>query len=684
MSYWLVLPSNHGDLGKSLVSMMKRNLPYLIDSVPEQYRNDSAAQAANTGFEGRVSCDAFLVDKADCSEIDVTAPVQLGNLGWVAHNLWWQYRYTLDPEALSTCISILKRAVGYYMRLMYRELDGKLHLPIAESPEYANANDTNYDLALFRWGVGVLMHANESGLLRDSVVLGSTGSEDRDDYARWLEVAQQLTAFPTDNKTGLLIGEGVELAHGHRHWSHLFSLFPTTLLNPGATSNDTGDDPDGTVSGGARDSASVADYDDGPSRLHSPLAVQSLDHYAQVNGADKFNPTIDNGFPRVAISVMSGMAGRPSAAYHNISNWLLAKTAANDGYGGGSMAVNLGPNTMYQEAGGAPCNESPLGAAFAIQTWLLSSWSFGPPEAALKTDVIRVFSVVPPSWKSGALSIGGMSAEGGYTVSGAYKHGKTEWVHLAATSLGNTRHLELITDMAAPLITSSATGGIRAELLRIEGEHNVYRLTMDPSQAVLLQPAGSLVPTNPLHVSASAWPLLNGSGDGANYWGKHKRMHFPPMPPPPPPPPPRPRPPAPSPAVTCASSSGKVPGYTCYETRCAGDSKPYPRENCGDDLCHPSSSDSELLLPPTDALCALVPDGPNASVVAAARCSDFDGCTTFARSPAYTPGHCKSTSLDDVGDGSSGGVCFKYFTSGKAGLSPARTWTAWVNDATAQ
>ena len=48
MSYWLVLPSNHGQLGNSLVRMMKRNLPYLIASVPPEYRNDSAAQVRAT------------------------------------------------------------------------------------------------------------------------------------------------------------------------------------------------------------------------------------------------------------------------------------------------------------------------------------------------------------------------------------------------------------------------------------------------------------------------------------------------------------------------------------------------------------------------------------------------------------------------------------------------------------
>ena len=96
MSYWLVLPSNHAQLGNSLVKMLKRNLPYLIQSVPLAFQNDSAAQAANTGWEGRASCEAFLLknDSTDCFEHQPEggAAVQLGNLPWVAHNLWWQYR----------------------------------------------------------------------------------------------------------------------------------------------------------------------------------------------------------------------------------------------------------------------------------------------------------------------------------------------------------------------------------------------------------------------------------------------------------------------------------------------------------------------------------------------------------------------------------------------------------------
>ena len=189
----------------------------------------------------------------------------------MAHNLWWQWRYTLDPEALATTVLILRRSVAYYLRLMSRGADGKLHLPIADSPEYASAPDTNYDLALFRCGVGTLLRIADTGL--DPSLKSDPA------YPQWKTVTRDLVAPPTDAETGLLIGDGVELKGGHRHWSHLFSLFPTALLNPGP-----GDD-------------------------HSAVALQSLDHFVRMNGAENFNPSVTNGFPRVAISVMSGQAG---------------------------------------------------------------------------------------------------------------------------------------------------------------------------------------------------------------------------------------------------------------------------------------------------------------------------------------------------------------------------------------
>jgi hypothetical protein len=84
MSYWLVLPSNHGHLGKSLVQMMERDLKFLIESVPPAYRNDSAALAANTGFIARASCEAFLLKNTSghCYEHGEST-VHVHRFGWV-------------------------------------------------------------------------------------------------------------------------------------------------------------------------------------------------------------------------------------------------------------------------------------------------------------------------------------------------------------------------------------------------------------------------------------------------------------------------------------------------------------------------------------------------------------------------------------------------------------------------
>ena len=84
--------------------------------------------------------------------------------------------------------------------------DGPWLLTHTVTSRYANAPDTNYDLALFRWGVGTLVKIADTGL---DPSLKSDPS-----YPRWREVIRDLAPPPSDPETGLLIGDGVELAHG--------------------------------------------------------------------------------------------------------------------------------------------------------------------------------------------------------------------------------------------------------------------------------------------------------------------------------------------------------------------------------------------------------------------------------------------------------------------------------------
>ncbi len=92
-----------------------------------------------------------------------------------------------------------------------------MHMPVSYSPEYGEAADCNFELALLRWGCATLIKSAEICGIQDSIV---------DESRRILE---RLTPYPQD-KDGFMIGRDVKLTSGHRHYSHLLMLYPLTNL----------------------------------------------------------------------------------------------------------------------------------------------------------------------------------------------------------------------------------------------------------------------------------------------------------------------------------------------------------------------------------------------------------------------------------------------------------------------
>ena len=96
LSYWPVYASNRLELGMPVVDAINNNFENLINNVPKAYRKDAAALPVATDFN--------LVG------VDVRVPgskpfAQVGNLPWLCHNLWLQYRYSMD-ESILTIIQV--------------------------------------------------------------------------------------------------------------------------------------------------------------------------------------------------------------------------------------------------------------------------------------------------------------------------------------------------------------------------------------------------------------------------------------------------------------------------------------------------------------------------------------------------------------------------------------------------
>lgn len=210
LAYWPVYPSNRLELGVPLVDAVAKHLDNLINNVPEAYRHNSAALPVSTAFDLAGPC--------------VNPPysgkhAQIGCLPWLCHNLWLHYRFSMDERVLRHVVyPTLRRAVNFYIHFLKEDEKGVLHLNETFSPEYGNAEDCNFDLALLRWGCQTLLRSAQIFSIDDELI------------PQWNNILQKLTDYPQD-ETGMMIGKDTPYARSHRHYSHLLMFYPLYLLN---------------------------------------------------------------------------------------------------------------------------------------------------------------------------------------------------------------------------------------------------------------------------------------------------------------------------------------------------------------------------------------------------------------------------------------------------------------------
>ncbi|MFC9426234.1 Tat pathway signal sequence domain protein [Streptomyces sp. NPDC056987] len=300
LEYWLIHGSNHLELD-SLSATLRQNQEQLTANVPAAYRSDSAGV-------GR-SSDMF----ANRSVGTPGSGAEVGDLTWALHNVWLSYRHTMDETLLrETLFPLLRRAINYYLHFLTPGSDGKLHLPSTLSPEYpvVPPQDTNYDLALIRWGCQTLLDASAHLGVNDPL------------KPRWQEVLTRLTPYPTD-ENGFMIGADTPYAQSHRHYSHLLMVYPLYLVN--------WDQPE-----------------------NRELIEKSLVHWHALTGAHR-------GYSYTGAASLYAMAGRGDTALSYLKLFFDPTTR-----------YPCRANTHYTEAG--PVIETPLSASQSMHDMLCQSW----------------------------------------------------------------------------------------------------------------------------------------------------------------------------------------------------------------------------------------------------------------------------------------------------------------------
>lgn len=336
--------SNHNDLADSMINWMWK------------YKDNLEANANGNGRYaiGR-SCPITLERKCNTSNYEV------GNLGYALHNVWQQYRSTMNDGLLKDKLYPLMR--GYFRFYMdyyvEKREDGKYHLKPSSSPEYTREGypapkDCNYNLSVFKWLLTVMVYTNDRLKLNDSII-----SEVKN-------VLESLTDYPVDPDEGFMVGQDQRFAYSHRHWSHLFMIYPFYEYT----------------------------YNDAEQAV---LIDKSLKHWLSYSEAYR-------GYSWLAAASMTAMKGDGDAALDYI-----LRSLDHDRY----PAL---PNTLYLES--SPVIETPLLAARSIQDMTLTSYN----------GVIRVFPAIPVAW--GNMAFHNLRAEGAFLVSAKRVNGVTQFVRI--------------------------------------------------------------------------------------------------------------------------------------------------------------------------------------------------------------------------------------------------------------
>lgn len=408
LTYWIFFTSNHVEMARSLTSRLANNTPTLVSNVPVEWRDDSAAAPSDSssplmlqscGPIGGRPYNGTCLTAPDLTTGKNGGATVTGNLLWAMQQWHNVYRYNgFDDAELAALFPLLARAVTYYSHITHTNSSAGmnatiLHLNATVSPEYGAAPDVNYDIALLKWGLAAVLDAAAKGL-------PAAVSDKR--LPMWKDMNARLTAYTTDAATGFLIGAGMPLAHGHRHFSHLMMIFPLKQLD---------------LDGNAADRA---------------IAARSLDHWMEMG--------MLHGFSFTAASPMNVMLGRKEMAFANITYL---------------MSEYIESNTMYFEGKGYPCGETPPAAASALMDWMVMEWQ----------GVVRIFAGIDDAQLSD-VAFDRLLAPGGFAISASRSAGKTNFVSITnvhGVALKDMALLSIFVD-AMPLpwtrVVGPATGKV--------------------------------------------------------------------------------------------------------------------------------------------------------------------------------------------------------------------------------
>ena len=164
--------------------------------------------------------------------------VWMGVAPWLAQHFWWRYEYSLDLDYLrDRGYPFIREAARFISDYLYEGKDGKLHIVPSQSPEnsFNEALDQGFEnmpvSICFDSAIDIALCATTlDHAIKASELLGVDEAE----ASAWRSQLERLPKLGIGKKRGLLLEWGDEYDErfpDHRHFSHLWSVYPSDYLD---------------------------------------------------------------------------------------------------------------------------------------------------------------------------------------------------------------------------------------------------------------------------------------------------------------------------------------------------------------------------------------------------------------------------------------------------------------------
>jgi alpha-L-fucosidase 2 len=224
MNYWPAEPGGLLYATEALFQHIERFVPHARKAARDLYGCDGVWFPIQTDAWGRSTPESY------------GWAVWIGAAAWLAQHMWWHYEYGQDLDFLrKRAYPYFKEVAAFYETYLVSDVTGTLQIVPSQSPENRFVGTGDFPVSL---GVSATMDVElAQDALRWAVRSAQLLRVDADKVSLWENLMQHLPVLKV-GKYGQLQEwneDFDEVEPGHRHFSHLYALFPGDSIDPERT-----------------------------------------------------------------------------------------------------------------------------------------------------------------------------------------------------------------------------------------------------------------------------------------------------------------------------------------------------------------------------------------------------------------------------------------------------------------